>query len=274
MVEFPKQSSKGSCLRQESQGVIKLLFKNWPNYKPPLLKTALELEVCISLGSMPHRRGALLVKEMRPANDTGWNGLKSRCCHPRVPCWCSWKLSFCRSNARADCWWQRRMVVTRCRDRRWVKWVSVKLISYQLLDVIVRLNTCHASNGLSPERQKSILLTSGYERDGCWSSILQIWLNHWDEKLICLLAIGRGQLPVRTTKSTEFAVDFLADWVRWPGKAVVNDNPWKTSLRNESKIGRRLLIKFRQPRCDHFSTDFYTMVPLEKFKVSSWANRR
>ena len=38
-------------------------------------------------------------------------------------------------------------------------------------------------NGLSPERQKSILLTSRHERDGCWSSILQIWLNHWDEEL-------------------------------------------------------------------------------------------
>ena len=45
------------------------------------------------------------------------------------------------------------------------------------------MNTCQASNGLFPERQKSILLASRHERDGCWSSILQIWLNYWDEKL-------------------------------------------------------------------------------------------
>ena len=35
------------------------------------LKTNMELEVCTSLGSMFHRRGALLVKEIRPANDAG-----------------------------------------------------------------------------------------------------------------------------------------------------------------------------------------------------------
>ena len=95
----------------------------------------MELEVCTSLGSMFHRRGALLVKEIRPANDAGWNGRKSPCCRPRVPCWCSWKLSFSESNAyaRADCWWQRRMVTGgdynySCRDQRWDKRVSFKFL--------------------------------------------------------------------------------------------------------------------------------------------------
>ena len=82
------------------------------NDKPFFLKTNMELEACTSLGSMFHRRGALLVKKIRPANDAGWNGRKSPCCRPRVRCWCSWKLSFSRSNAGADCWWQRWMVVT------------------------------------------------------------------------------------------------------------------------------------------------------------------
>ena len=35
------------------------------------LKTNMELEACTSLGSMFHRRGALWVKELRPANDAG-----------------------------------------------------------------------------------------------------------------------------------------------------------------------------------------------------------
>ena len=44
----------------------------------------MELEVCTSLGSMFHRRGALFVNEIRPANDAGWNGRKSPCCRPRT----------------------------------------------------------------------------------------------------------------------------------------------------------------------------------------------
>ena len=55
-----------------------------------LLKTDRKVEVCTSLGSMLHRRGALLVKEIQPANDTAWNGLKWRCSPPRVLWWCSW----------------------------------------------------------------------------------------------------------------------------------------------------------------------------------------
>ena len=43
---------------QESQGVIKHFF----------LKTNMELEACTSLGSMFHRRGALLVNEINTKN--------------------------------------------------------------------------------------------------------------------------------------------------------------------------------------------------------------
>ena len=156
----------------------------------------MELEVCTTLGRMFHRRGALFVKEIRPANDAGWNGRKSPCCRPRVPCWCSWKLSFSRSNAGADCWWQRRMVVNSCRDQRWDKRVSFKFPISGKTSPVLGMNTCQASNGLSPECQKSVLLTSRHERDGCWSSILQIWLNHRDEEL--LLAVGVNCLYVRS----------------------------------------------------------------------------
>ena len=83
-----------------------------------LLKTDMKLEVCTSLGKhLPQER--CWVKEVRPANDVGWNSLKSRCSRPRKP----WKLNFCKSNAGADRWWQRRMVMTSCRDERRVKWV-------------------------------------------------------------------------------------------------------------------------------------------------------
>ena len=82
----------------------------------------MELEVCTSLGSMFHRRGALFVNEIRPANDAGWNGRKSPCCRPRVLCWCSWKPSFSRSNAGADCWWQ-------CVSRVWRRTHLTSLIS-------------------------------------------------------------------------------------------------------------------------------------------------
>ena len=116
MVVFPKQICKRFLPDTGESRRDKTFF----------LKPNMELEVCTSLGSMFHRRGALFVKEIRPTNDAGWNGRKSPCCRPRVPCWCSWKLSFSRSNAGADCWWQRRMVVTSCRDQRWDERVSFK----------------------------------------------------------------------------------------------------------------------------------------------------
>ena len=116
MVVFPKQICKRFLPDTGEARSDKTFF----------LKTNMELEVCTSLGSMFYRRGALFVNEIRPANDAGWNGRKSPCCRPRVPCWCSWKWSFSRSNAGADCWWQRRMVVNSCRDQRWDRRVSFK----------------------------------------------------------------------------------------------------------------------------------------------------
>ena len=70
-----------------------------------------------------------------------WNGpVDSPCCRPRVPCWCSWKLSFSRSNDGADCWWQRRMVVTSWRDQRSVAWVSFKVApSFWFLNINVSI---------------------------------------------------------------------------------------------------------------------------------------
>ena len=120
MVVFPKQICKRFLPDEGESRSDKTFF----------LKTNMELEVCTSLGSMSHRRGALFVKEIRPANDAGWNGRKSPCCRPRVLCWCSWKLSFSRSNAGADCWWQRtrRIVVYSCRDQRCDKSVSFKFL--------------------------------------------------------------------------------------------------------------------------------------------------
>ena len=61
MIVFPKQI----CRRflpdtGESRGDKTFFFK-----------TNMELEVCTSLGSMFNRKGALLVKEIRPANDAG-----------------------------------------------------------------------------------------------------------------------------------------------------------------------------------------------------------
>ena len=114
MVVFPKQICKRFLPDAGESRSNKTFF----------LKTNMELEVCTSLGSMFHRRGALFVNEIRPANDAGWNGRKSPCCRPRVLCWCSWKLSFSRSNAGADCWWQRRIVVNSWRDQRCDKSVS------------------------------------------------------------------------------------------------------------------------------------------------------
>ena len=116
MVVFPKQICKRFLPDAGESRSNKTFF----------LKTNIELEVCTSLGSMFHRRGALFVNEIRPANDAGWNGRKSPCCRPRILCWCSWKLSFSRSNAGANCWWQRRIVVNSWRDQRCDKSVSFK----------------------------------------------------------------------------------------------------------------------------------------------------
>ena len=96
MVVFPKQICKRFLPDAGESRSDKTFF----------LKTNMELEACTSLGSMFHRRGALFVNEIRPANDAGWNGRKSPCCRPRVLCWCSWKLSFSRSNAgTVECLW-------------------------------------------------------------------------------------------------------------------------------------------------------------------------
>ena len=95
--------------------------------------------------------------EVWPANDAGWNGRKSPCCRPRVPCWCSWKLSFSRSNAGADCWWQRWMVVNSCRDQRWDKRVSFKF----------PVSGKTSSWGWTPARHRTAFLQSARSRS-CW----------------------------------------------------------------------------------------------------------
>ena len=61
MVVFPKQICKRVLPERGESKSDKTFF----------LKADMELEVCTSLGSMFHRRGALLVKEIRPANDAG-----------------------------------------------------------------------------------------------------------------------------------------------------------------------------------------------------------
>ena len=147
MVVFPKQICKRFLPDTGESRSDKTFF----------LKTNMELEVCTSLGSMFHRRGALFVKEIRPATDAGWNGPKSPWCRPRVPCWRSWNVSFSRSNAGADCWWQRRMVVTSCRDQRWDKRVSFKFL----------INGKTSSWGWTPARHRTAFLHSARRRS-CW----------------------------------------------------------------------------------------------------------
>ena len=61
MVVFPKQICKRFLPDEGESRSDKTFF----------LKTNMELEVCTSLGSMFHRRGALFVNEIRPANDAG-----------------------------------------------------------------------------------------------------------------------------------------------------------------------------------------------------------
>ena len=61
MVVFPKQICKRFLPDEEESRSDKMFF----------LRTNMELEVCTSLGSMFHRRGALFVNEIRPANDAG-----------------------------------------------------------------------------------------------------------------------------------------------------------------------------------------------------------
>ena len=61
MVVFPKQICKRFLPDAGESRSDKTFF----------LKTNRELEACTSLGSMFHRRGALFVNEIRPANDAG-----------------------------------------------------------------------------------------------------------------------------------------------------------------------------------------------------------
>ena len=147
MVVFPKQICKRFLPDEGESRSDKTFF----------LKTNMELEVCTSLGSMFHRRGALFVNEIRPANDAGWNGRKSPCCRPRVLCWCSWKLSFSRSNAGADCWWQRRIVVHSCRDQRCDKSVSFKFL----------ISGRTSSWGWTPARHRTVFFQSARSLS-CW----------------------------------------------------------------------------------------------------------
>ena len=184
----------------------------------------MELEVCTCLGSMFHRRGALLVKEIRPANDTGWNGRKSPCCCPRVPCWCSWKLSFSMSNAGADCWWQRRMVVNSCRDQRWEKRVSFKF----------PISGKTSTWGWTPARHRTAFLQIARSRS-CWPVGMNGMVaeaayskSGWiTETKNCLFAMGVNCLYVRRKAPILQPTFSSSDWVdvRWPGKAVINDNP-------------------------------------------------
>ena len=155
MIVFPKQICKWILPDTGESRSDKTFF----------LKTNMELEVCTSLGSMFHRRGALFVKEIRPANDAGWNGRKSPCCRPRVPCWCSWKLSFSRSNAGADCWWQCRMVVNSCRDQWWDERVSFKF----------PVSGKTSSWGWTPARHRTAFLQSARSRS-CWPVGMNVWL--------------------------------------------------------------------------------------------------
>ena len=121
-------------------------------------------------------------------NDAGWNGRKSPCCRPRVPCWCSWwKLSFFGSNAGADCWWQRRMVVNSCRDQRWDKGVSFKF----------PISGKTSSWGWTPARHRTAFLQSAINRS-CWPVGMNGMVaeaayskSGWiTEMKNCLLAVG------------------------------------------------------------------------------------
>ena len=58
MIVFPKQICKRILPDTGESRSDKTFF----------LKTNMELEVCTSLGSMFHRKGALLVKEIRPCS--------------------------------------------------------------------------------------------------------------------------------------------------------------------------------------------------------------
>ena len=142
---------------------------------------------------MFHRRSALLVKEIRPALGAGWNGQKSPWCRPRVPCWCWWNLSFSSSNAGADCWWQRRMVVTSCSDQRWDKRVSFKSL----------INDKTSSWGWTPARHRTAVLHSARRRS-CWPVGMNGMIaeaayskSGWiTETKNCLLAVGVNCLYV------------------------------------------------------------------------------
>ena len=184
MVVFPKQICKRFLPDAGESRSDKTFF----------LKTNMELEACTSLGSMFHRRGALFVNEIRPANDAGWNGRKSPCCRPRVLCWCSWKLSFSRSNAGADCWWQRRIVVNSCRDQRCDKSVSFKFLisgrtsSWGWTPARHRTAFFQSARSLScwPVGMNGMVAEAAYSKSG--------WIT---ETKNCLLAVGVNCLYVR-----------------------------------------------------------------------------
>ena len=184
MVVFPKQICKRFLPDAGESRSNKTFF----------LKTNMELEVCTSLGSMFHRRGALFVNEIRPANDAGWNGRKSPCCRPRVLCWCSWKLSFSRSNAGADCWWQRRIVVNSWRDQRCDKSVSFKFLisgrtsSWGWTPTRHRTAFFQSARSLScwPVGMNGMVAEAAYSKSG--------WIT---ETKNCLLAVGVNCLYVR-----------------------------------------------------------------------------
>ena len=184
MVVFPKQICKRFLPDAGESRSNKTFF----------LKTNMELEVCTSLGSMFHRRGALFVNEIRPANDAGWNGRKSPCCRPRVLCWCSWKPSFSRSNAGAVYWWQRRIVVNSWRDQRCDKSVSFKFL----------ISGRTSSWGWTPARHRTAFFQSARSRS-CWPVGMNGMVaeaayskSGWiTETKNCLLAVGVNCLYVR-----------------------------------------------------------------------------
>ena len=218
MVVFPKQICKKFLPDTGESRSDKTFF----------LKTNMELEVCTSLGSMFHRRGALFVNEIRPANDAGWNGRKSPCCRPRVPCWCSWKWSFSRSNAGADCWWQRRMVVNSCRDQRCDRRVSFKFSisgrtsSWGWTSARHRTAFLHSAKSRScwPVGMNGMVAEAAYSKSG--------WIT---ETKNCLLAYII-QVIVHTNKNAE------CNAILWTILQVQRKKSWR---KRESKTARQCI---------------------------------
>ena len=213
MVVFPKQICKRFLPDAGESRSDKTFF----------LKTNMELEVCTSLGSMIHRGGALFVNEIRPANDAGWNGRKSPCCRPRVLWWCSWKLSFSRSNAGADCWWQRQIVVNSCRDQRCDKSVSFKFL----------ISGRTSPWGWTPARHRTAFFESARSLS-CWPIGMNGMVaeaayskSGWiTETKNCLLAVGVKSLYVGR-KAPILWPTFLQIESTWGDqeRQSINDNP-------------------------------------------------